>query len=99
MTDLAADLIALRRAIHKDPEIGLDLPRTQRRILDAIEPLGLEIHLGHGLSSVVAILRGTAPITGPRAAVLLRGDMDALPVQRHRIAGTAARRPSRRTGR
>ncbi len=81
MTDHAAELIALRRAIHKDPEIGLDLPRTQRRILDAIEPLGLEIHLGHGLSSVVAILRGTAPITGPRAAVLLRGDMDALPVQ------------------
>ncbi|WP_456825358.1 M20 metallopeptidase family protein [Cellulomonas sp. P5_E12] len=70
------EIVALRRALHRTPEIGLDLPATQRLVLDAIEPLGLEVRTGVGLSSVVAVLRGGRP--GP--AVLLRGDMDALPV-------------------
>jgi amidohydrolase len=70
------DIIALRRELHRDPEIGLHLPRTQRRILDALAGLPLEITTGVNLSSVVAVLRGAQP--GP--TVLLRGDMDALPV-------------------
>ncbi|WP_456844278.1 M20 metallopeptidase family protein [Cellulomonas sp. P5_C6] len=70
------DVVALRQALHRTPEIGLDNPATQRIVLDAIEPLGLEVATGTGLSSVVAVLRGGRP--GP--AVLLRGDMDALPV-------------------
>jgi amidohydrolase len=70
------EIVTLRRALHRTPEIGLDLPATQRLVLDAIEPLGLEVSTGTGLSSVVAVLRGGRP--GP--AVLLRGDMDALPV-------------------
>jgi amidohydrolase len=69
-------LVELRRALHADPEIGLSLPRTQRAVLDALSGLPLEITTGHSSSSVVAVLRG-AP--GGRA-VLLRGDMDALPV-------------------
>ncbi|AUS80776.1 amidohydrolase [Actinoalloteichus sp. AHMU CJ021] len=73
---LARDLIGLRRALHADPEVGLDLPRTQRRVLDAVDGLGLEITTGERLGSVVAVLRGGRP--GP--VVLLRGDMDALPL-------------------
>ena len=73
---LAPDLSALRRALHQVPEIGLDLPATQQLVLDALDGLGLETTTGRGLSSVVAVLRGARP--GP--AVLLRGDMDALPV-------------------
>jgi amidohydrolase len=73
---MAPELTRLRRALHAEPEIGLDLPRTQRKVLDALEGLPLEITLGDGLSSVTAVLRGGKP--GP--AVLLRGDMDALPV-------------------
>jgi amidohydrolase len=73
---MAPELTKLRRAIHAEPEIGLDLPRTQRKVLDALEGLPLEITLGEGLRSVTAVLRGGKP--GP--AVLLRGDMDALPV-------------------
>lgn len=68
--------IALRRQLHRHPEQGLDLPRTQAAILRALEGLPLEIHLGTSLSSVTAVLRGGKP--GP--AVLLRGDMDALPL-------------------
>jgi hippurate hydrolase len=70
------EIVALRHALHRTPEIGLDLPATQRLVLDALAPLDLEVTTGTGLSSVVAVLRGDRP--GP--AVLLRGDMDALPV-------------------
>ena len=78
-SDAAAQLpslVALRRALHRIPEIGLHLPATQQLVLDAIAPLDLEVRTGTALSSVVAVLRGGRP--GP--AVLLRGDMDALPV-------------------
>ncbi len=80
MTELDAveqDIVALRHDLHRHPEIGLELPSTQQRILDALAGLPLEITTGTGLSSVTAVLRGGRP--GP--AVLLRGDMDALPVQ------------------
>lgn len=73
---LGPELVALRRALHQVPEIGLDLPQTQAMVLAALDGLGLEITTGTALSSVVAVLRGARP--GP--AVLLRGDMDALPV-------------------
>ncbi len=78
---LSAELTELRRDLHRHPEIGLDLPVTQRRILRALDGLDLEISTGQGLSSVTAVLRGGAATSGERPAVLLRGDMDALPVQ------------------
>ena len=73
---IATELAELRRAIHADPEIGLDLPRTQRKVLDSLAGLPLEITLGTSLSSVTAVLRGAKP----GKTVLLRADMDALPV-------------------
>jgi len=75
-TAIATELTELRRAIHAEPEIGLDLPRTQRKVLDALAGLPLEISLGTSLSSVTAVLRGAKP----GKTVLLRADMDALPV-------------------
>jgi hippurate hydrolase len=73
-------LKAIRRALHRAPELGLDLPHTQRTVLDALAALPLEIHTGRGLSSVVAVLRGGRADAGGRPAVLLRADMDALPI-------------------
>ncbi|WP_374927963.1 M20 family metallopeptidase [Kytococcus sedentarius] len=73
---LAPTLTALRRELHQDPEIGNHLPRTQQRVLEALDGLPLEITTGTSTTSVVAVLRGEHP--GP--AVILRGDMDALPV-------------------
>ena len=81
LADIEEELIALRRDLHRIPEVGLQLPRTQARILAALEGLPLEITLGRKVSSVVAVLRGTAPGDGERPVVLLRGDMDALPVR------------------
>ncbi|ETK36077.1 M20 metallopeptidase family protein [Microbispora sp. ATCC PTA-5024] len=70
------ELVELRRSLHREPEVGLDLPRTQEKVLAALDGLPLEITTGERLSSVTAVLRGSRP--GP--AVLLRADMDALPV-------------------
>lgn len=73
---IASELVALRRDLHRNPELGNDLPQTQARVLAALEGLPLEITTGKALTSVVAVLRGRHP--GP--TVLLRGDMDALAV-------------------
>jgi hippurate hydrolase len=78
---IGPELIDLRRRLHRIPEIGLDLPHTQAAVLSALEGLDLEVTLGRGLSSVVAVLRGRGgDASRPRPVVLLRGDMDALPV-------------------
>ncbi|GAA3875542.1 M20 family metallopeptidase [Leifsonia kafniensis] len=74
---LLPELIAIRRDLHAHPEIGLDLPRTQSVVRRALAPLDVELHLGSGSTSVTAVLRGGKP--GP--TVLLRADMDALPIE------------------
>jgi amidohydrolase len=76
---IAGEVTELRHAIHRDPEIGLDLPKTQQKVLAALDGLPLEISTGRGLSSVTAVLRGGRS-SGSGPVVLLRGDMDALPV-------------------
>lgn len=78
----AGDLAELRHALHRTPEIGLHLPTTQATVLEALSGLDLEISTGTGTTSITGVLRGggaTAP-DGERPVVLLRGDMDALPV-------------------
>ena len=74
---MQGELVELRHQLHRDPEVGLQLPRTQEKVLAALDGLGLELSTGTTTTSVTAVLRGGRP--GP--AVLLRGDMDALPVQ------------------
>jgi amidohydrolase len=71
------DAIQLRRRIHRHPELGLTLPRTQAAVLEALDGLGLESRTGHRTTSVVARLAGGRP--GP--TILLRADMDALPLR------------------
>jgi hippurate hydrolase len=85
--DMAGELVQLRHALHQEPEIGLQLPRTQERVLAALQGLPLEITLGTSTTSVTAVLRGTGTTPsvssggGHTPSVLLRGDMDGLPVQ------------------
>jgi hippurate hydrolase len=74
--EIQNDLVAIRRQIHQEPEIGLDLPKTQAKIIAALDGLGLEITTGKTLSSVTAVLRAG----DSKKTVLLRADMDALPV-------------------
>lgn len=97
---MAEDLVDLRRRLHAVPEIGLDLPLTQRLVVEALAGLDLEITLGRGLSSVVAVLRGRGVPRDPDdhgaqapPVVLLRGDMDALPVAEQLDLPYASRHP------
>jgi amidohydrolase len=79
---LSGDLTALRRKLHAVPEVGLTLPVTQRALLDELARLGdldLEISTGKAVSSVTAVLRGGRN-GGDGPVVLLRADMDGLPV-------------------
>ena len=68
--------VALRRAVHRHPETGLEVPATQSAVLRALTGLPLKVRTGAALGSVVAVLDGDRP--GP--TVLLRADMDALPL-------------------
>jgi len=70
------EAIKLRRAIHAEPELGLDLPKTTAKVKAALAGLPLELREGPSTSGIVAVLRG--PANG--RTVLLRGDMDALPL-------------------
>jgi amidohydrolase len=74
---LLDDAIQLRRRIHREPELGLQVPRTQDKVLQAIDGLGLRIRTGRQTTSVVATLDGARP----GKTILLRADMDALPMK------------------
>jgi amidohydrolase len=74
--DVLPDVVRLRRRLHARPEIGLHLPFTQDEVLAALDDLPVTIATGSSTSSVVATLEGPRP--GP--TMLLRGDMDALPM-------------------
>jgi len=68
--------IALRRELHENPELALELPWTQQRVADELADLPIELTQGNGCTSLIGVLEGDRP--GP--TVLLRGDMDALPM-------------------
>ena len=80
------DIVPIRRAIHRRPELGLDLPETQQLIADELRKLDLEPTLGTGLSSVTATIgKGQ-----PERWVVLRADMDALPLTEETGLGFAS---------
>ncbi|MFI6289100.1 M20 family metallopeptidase [Streptomyces sp. NPDC051018] len=70
------DLIALRRRLHRQPELALRLPETRAVLLEALAPLGLRVRDSDASSSFAVVVPGARP--GP--TVLLRADMDGLPV-------------------
>ena len=67
---------SVRRDLHRWPEVGLDLPKTRDRVLEALDGLPLDVTLHTTTSGIAALLTGDKP--GP--TVMLRGDMDALPM-------------------
>jgi hippurate hydrolase len=71
------DLISLRHELHRNPEIGLHLPRTASTLALILEEAGLQVTRDVGGSGFVATLTGG---TG-RPPIALRADMDALPIQ------------------
>ncbi|MGA7758122.1 MAG: M20 family metallopeptidase [Ilumatobacteraceae bacterium] len=74
--DLLGDTITLRRTLHEWPELGNELPITRDRVLESLDGLPLTVTTHESTSGIVALLEGSRP--GP--TMLLRGDMDALPM-------------------
>jgi amidohydrolase len=77
---LLPDAVALRRRIHAKPELGLNLPLTTAAVLDALQGCVVEIARGKSTSGLVVSLSGTKPGAQSGRTILLRGDMDALPM-------------------
>jgi amidohydrolase len=75
---LADQMVAVRRDLHAHPELGFQELRTARIVADRLGQLGYEVVAGVGKTGVVGLLSGGLP--GGRT-VLLRFDMDALPIQ------------------
>jgi amidohydrolase len=71
------DMVRIRHDLHAHPELGFEEHRTSRLVAETLGALGLEVRTQVARTGVLGLLRGTG--AGP--AVLLRADMDALPIQ------------------
>jgi len=71
------ELTGWRRDIHAHPELGFEENRTAGLVADRLRAFGCEVHTGIGKTGVVGVLRAGSG----KAAVGLRADMDALPIQ------------------
>ena len=80
---------SMRRDFHTHPELGFHEVRTAGIVAKELTNLGLEVHTGVGGTGVVAVLEGTKP--GP--VVLVRADMDALPIIEETGAPYASQNP------
>jgi amidohydrolase len=74
--DALPSVTATRRRLHRTPEVGLHLPATQAIVIEELRALGLEPRPGASTASVTAVIEGARP--GP--TILLRADMDGLPL-------------------
>jgi amidohydrolase len=91
MSDSASELsllISTRRDLHRHPELGFEERRTAGIVSERLRAAGWELREGVAETGVVGTMRGGA---GPGPTILLRADMDALPIQeeaRHEFAST-----------
>ena len=91
---IAGELVSLRRAIHAEPEVGLHTPLTRDKVRAALAGLPLSWREGPSTTGLVATLIGGAKGgDGPGRRVLLRGDMDALPMPEETGLDFASRHP------
>lgn len=77
LDDVEPKLIAIRRDLHAHPELGFETTRTAQIVAEELAAMGLAVRTGVGRSGVVAEIMGARP--GP--CVILRADMDALPIE------------------
>lgn len=89
ISDLIEPLVAFRRDIHANPELGFCEHRTAGRIAEQLRAMGLEVHEGIGRTGVVGVLRNG--LSG--RSIGLRADMDALPIQEQTNLPYASRTP------
>ncbi len=78
--EMLPEAVRLRRLIHAKPELGLDLPITTQAVLDELQGLDVQIDRGPSTSGLIVSLTGTKAGSQSGRTILLRGDMDALPM-------------------
>ena len=88
-TSLLAQAVAVRRDLHMHPELAFEEHRTAGIVADRLRALGLEVHERIGKTGVVGLLEGEQP--GP--TILLRADMDALPMPEENDVPYVSRNP------
>ena len=88
-TDMFADMVATRREFHQYPELGFEEQRTSGLVAERLQALGLEVQVGVGQTGVVGLLEGNQP--GP--TVMMRFDMDALPITEQNEVDYISRHP------
>jgi hippurate hydrolase len=93
--DLLPSAVLLRRRIHENPELGLDLPLTTQAVLDGLQGLDVDIARGTSTSGLIVSLTGTKPGSQSGRTILLRGDMDALPMPEETGLEFASKIPGR----
>jgi len=89
--DVADEVVATRRDLHEHPELGFEEHRTAGIVADRLRALGMEVHDGIGRTGVVGVLRGTRP----GRTIMLRADMDALPIEEENDVPYRSREPER----
>ncbi len=85
---LEAQLIIWRRDFHRQPELGLEEKRTAQIAAQTLRTLGYEVHEGIARTGVVGLLRN-----GDGPTIMVRADMDALPIQEENSVDYASQRP------
>ena len=73
---LLDEVVATRRDLHRHPELGFEETRTAGIVAARLRELGYEVHEGIGITGVVGVMHGTRP----GKTIMLRADMDALPL-------------------
>ena len=89
--DVFPDVVHLRRTIHQNPELAFEEHETARLVLDTLEPLDLDLRTGVAQTGIIATLQGKHP--GP--SLLLRADMDALPIHEANTFDFASQNPGK----
>jgi amidohydrolase len=80
--EILPGLVADRRHLHQYPELGFQEVKTAAFVADRLRALGCEdIRTGIAKTGVTALIRGTASSGGPAKTVMVRADMDALPIE------------------
>jgi amidohydrolase len=88
---LLDELIATRRDLHAHPELGFEEVRTAGIVAVRLRELGFEVHDGIGVTGVVGVLRGTRR----GKTIMLRADMDALPLPEESTHSYASTSPGK----
>ncbi len=88
---ITQEVIAIRRAIHENPELGFEEHETTARVAELLTEQGISFQTGIGGTGVVGMIEGVAP--GPTVAI--RADMDALPMDEESGVPFASKMPGK----